>query len=89
VTKVPLPSIKKDSEGSPSLDDDVFFYLLKDMFSFENIGFSKNVDGATAFNGDLKYLCCADCELGPLGLYAPALYGNEYLLLVDRVTDSK
>lgn len=31
------------------------------MYTFENIGFSNNVDATT------KYLICADCEMGPVG----------------------
>ena len=34
---------------------------VDDMMSFENIGFTKTLV-------QIKYLCCADCELGPLGL---------------------
>lgn len=30
------------------------------MFHFENVGFSKPV-------GNVKYLVCADCEMGPIG----------------------
>lgn len=32
------------------------------MYTFENIGFSNTV-------GNIKYLACADCELGPIGYY--------------------
>jgi hypothetical protein len=35
---------------------------------FENVGFLK-----TMKNGSLKYLCCADCDLGVLGVQ---LLGN-------------
>lgn len=38
------------------------FYHVKDMFIFENIGFSHQVDNC-------KYLTCADCEAGPLGWF--------------------
>ena len=38
------------------------FYVVDDMFEFENIGFTKSVD-----NDTIKYLICADCEVGPLG----------------------
>lgn len=34
--------------------------MVADMFHFENVGFSKNV-------GNIKYLVCADCEVGPIG----------------------
>ena len=35
-------------------------WLVKDMFHFENVGFSNTV-------GMYKYLTCADCEMGPIG----------------------
>lgn len=34
-----------------------------DPFKFDNIGFCKT----TELRQGLKYLCCADCEVGPLG----------------------
>ncbi|XP_065827508.1 guanine nucleotide exchange factor MSS4-like [Oscarella lobularis] len=37
------------------------FWLVDDMFTFENVGFSNTVGGT------VKYLCCADCEMGPIG----------------------
>ncbi|XP_075152569.1 RAB interacting factor STRAT [Haematobia irritans] len=40
-----------------SLDD---FWVIDDMFTFENIGFSNTVDKR-------KFLICADCEMGPVG----------------------
>uniref|UniRef100_T1H5S0 Guanine nucleotide exchange factor MSS4-like protein n=1 Tax=Megaselia scalaris TaxID=36166 RepID=T1H5S0_MEGSC len=36
------------------------FWVVNDMFTFENIGFSNQVD-------NVKYLTCADCEKGPVG----------------------
>jgi hypothetical protein len=33
------------------------------MFDFDNLGFSKTV-------GDIKYLICADCEIGPIGWHS-------------------
>ena len=38
------------------------FYVVNDMYDFDNIGFTKSVD-----NNTIKYLICADCEVGPLG----------------------
>ncbi len=35
------------------------------MFDFENIGFSRSV-------GDVQFLVCADCEVGPVGYYDKA-----------------
>lgn len=36
------------------------FWLVSNMYHFENVGFSKNV-------GTVKFLVCADCEIGPIG----------------------
>ncbi|XP_058117316.1 guanine nucleotide exchange factor MSS4 homolog [Anopheles ziemanni] len=38
------------------------FWMVKDMFTFENIGFSNTVNNR-------KYLICADCEIGPVGYH--------------------
>ncbi|XP_072804975.1 guanine nucleotide exchange factor MSS4 isoform X2 [Vicugna pacos] len=35
-------------------------WLVDDMFIFENVGFTKDV-------GNVKFLVCADCEIGPIG----------------------
>lgn len=39
-----------------------YFWQVNDMYTFENICFSNTVD-------DVKYLACADCEIGPIGYY--------------------
>ncbi|GAB5369684.1 hypothetical protein AAMO2058_001426500 [Amorphochlora amoebiformis] len=41
------------------------FWLVTDQFSFENIGVSRKV---TSGNLNYKYLACADCDLGPVGI---------------------
>jgi hypothetical protein len=46
------------------------------MMAFENIGFTKETEGS------LRYLCCAECEIGPLG-YA---LDNLFCIVADRVT---
>jgi len=37
-----------------------YYWVLTDVFQFDNIGFSRN-------NKEKKYLTCADCERGILG----------------------
>ncbi|CAG8780806.1 4000_t:CDS:2, partial [Acaulospora morrowiae] len=37
------------------------FWRLTDLMAFENIGFSK-----TIIETGIKYICCADCNTGPL-----------------------
>ncbi|KAI8910391.1 Mss4-like protein, partial [Gorgonomyces haynaldii] len=53
-----LPQITKADSKTP------FYWKVNDMMAFENIGFSRPADG-------LKYLLCADCDLGPLGFQQP------------------
>lgn len=60
-----LPSMRKTSnnsntEGSVDSDTLTVHWLVDDMFSFDNVGFTKDV-------GRIKYLICADCEIGPIG----------------------
>ena len=54
-----------------TLDD---FWLVEDMFHFENVGFSKAVD-------NVKYLICADCEMGPIGFHDPSAPKEFYVAL--------
>ncbi|KAJ3302770.1 hypothetical protein HDV03_004587 [Kappamyces sp. JEL0829] len=58
-----LVSMKKDRMGE--MEDILHYWTVKDMMAFENIGFSK------AAGDGLKYLICADCEVGPLGFTDP------------------
>lgn len=54
------------------------FWLVNDMLTFENIGFTNTVDNK-------KYLICADCEIGPLG-FQNIDNINELFIAVDRVS---
>ncbi|KAK1152677.1 hypothetical protein AOXY_G30778 [Acipenser oxyrinchus oxyrinchus] len=47
-------------EGSVSGEQLKDHWLVDDMYAFENVGFTKDV-------GNVKYLICADCEVGPIG----------------------
>jgi len=63
LTEVPegifLPSMKaSDKEGVKACE----FWTVTDMFTFENVGFCNTVD-------NIKYLACADCEIGPIGAH--------------------
>ena len=54
-------------EGGWAMADDATeelseFWAVDDMYSFANIAFSRTV-------GRHKYLCCPDCEFGPLGYH--------------------
>ncbi|KAM9799751.1 guanine nucleotide exchange factor MSS4 [Syngnathus typhle] len=63
-----LPSMRKKSslsgaEGSVDRDTLTAHWLVGDMFDFENVGFTNDV-------GRIKYLICADCEIGPIGWHS-------------------
>uniref|UniRef100_A0A803YKN6 RAB interacting factor n=1 Tax=Meleagris gallopavo TaxID=9103 RepID=A0A803YKN6_MELGA len=53
---------KKAAATADGSDGDVVreHWLVRDMFSFENVGFTRDV-------GNVKFLVCADCEAGPIG----------------------
>ncbi|XP_049283260.1 guanine nucleotide exchange factor MSS4 homolog [Anopheles funestus] len=53
------PVDKEEAFTSETLKD---FWMVKNMYTFENIGFSNTVDNR-------KYLTCADCEHGPIGYH--------------------
>ncbi|XP_055584348.1 guanine nucleotide exchange factor MSS4 [Falco biarmicus] len=57
-----LPAMRKKAAAAASGGGDVVreHWLVRDMFSFENVGFTRDV-------GNVKFLVCADCEAGPIG----------------------
>uniref|UniRef100_A0A8D8I8I7 Guanine nucleotide exchange factor MSS4 homolog n=1 Tax=Culex pipiens TaxID=7175 RepID=A0A8D8I8I7_CULPI len=64
---LPEPRQKKrqpDAAGEPELARQKLtrFWVVADMFTFENIAFSHTV-------ANTKYLICADCEIGPVGYH--------------------
>lgn len=79
-----IPSARKggkikpdgEQEGAESVTE---FWLLGDKFHFENVGFSNTVQEVT------KYLCCADCDVGPLGVHRLNETPERYLVAADRV----
>ncbi|NXJ99135.1 MSS4 factor, partial [Corythaixoides concolor] len=56
------PMTKKAAAAAGSGGGDVVreHWLVRDMFSFENVGITRDV-------GNVKFLVCADCEAGPIG----------------------
>lgn len=58
-----LPLMRqKKSENSIESETISLFWVVNDMYTFENVGFSNTV-------GNTKYLICADCEAGPIGYH--------------------
>lgn len=50
------------SAENPETEELSLFWLVAEMLTFENVGFSNTV-------GNNKYLTCADCEAGPIGYH--------------------
>ncbi|XP_053943857.1 guanine nucleotide exchange factor MSS4 [Cuculus canorus] len=57
-----LPAMRKKASSGGSEAGELLreHWLVRDMFSFENVGFTRDV-------GNVKFLVCADCEAGPIG----------------------
>lgn len=64
--------------SDPAGDTLTRFWLLTDMFHFENVGFSKTIEEK------VKYLICADCERGPIGWH-DLTNRTEFFLAAERV----
>lgn len=47
------------------------YWLVDDMFKFEQIGYTKEINGVANIKSSdtLRYLVCAECNLGPLGWF--------------------
>ena len=86
---ISLPKVQKDA-GEEQIDS---WWLVDDMFTFDNIGFRFDLiidqslrvcDFSKAATGGLKYLTCADCEIGPLGVHDPS-DPKKFLIAASRV----
>ncbi|EDM09722.1 rCG46281, isoform CRA_a [Rattus norvegicus] len=77
-----LPSMRKkpDLVDGSNPDGDVLeeHWLVNDMFIFENVGFTKDV-------GNVKFLVCADCEIGPIGWHCLD-DKNSFYVALERVS---
>ncbi|ELT87324.1 hypothetical protein CAPTEDRAFT_1918 [Capitella teleta] len=74
-----LPHMKKKSETQAPTDGETLndYWLVHDMYTFENVGFSNAV-------GNTKYLICADCEIGPIG-WQDTQNPKDIYVALDRV----
>ncbi|XP_017776107.1 PREDICTED: guanine nucleotide exchange factor MSS4 homolog [Nicrophorus vespilloides] len=59
-----LPTVtqKKDRDSTTETENIESFWLVDDMFTFQNVGVTNTVDNK-------KFLVCADCEQGPIGYH--------------------
>jgi hypothetical protein len=70
--------MKKKKEGIDTTGETLTeFWKVGDMFTCENVGFSNTVN-------DIKYLVCADCEVGPIGWH-DINDKTAYYIALDRV----
>lgn len=65
-TSMSIPSMKQKKDlanSSAGISSDLLndFWLVNEMYTFENVGFTNTVENK-------KYLICADCEIGPIGV---------------------
>ena len=72
-----MPSMHKRHEGTDTQEESNAFWILRNPMEFENVGFTKTVNKT-------KFLCCADCEVGPVGLTFIDK-SDEFLVAADRV----
>lgn len=56
-SEINLPKIERAKVEESSCRK---FWLVQDIYQFENLSFSRTVD-------DMKYLACAECDIGPIG----------------------
>ncbi|SAM07015.1 hypothetical protein [Absidia glauca] len=76
---LPETSLPEDALVDQGKDkEEIQFWCLSEMMDFDNVGFSKTI-------GTVKYLSCADCDLGPIGYHDTAESPKEYLVSIKRV----
>ncbi|CAL9734405.1 hypothetical protein MOSE0_E05292 [Monosporozyma servazzii] len=92
-------------KNETNIQADVKFLLIKDVWAFDNIGVSKDIpshqdvvedfefelDGQQwKIDQHLKYLICADCDKGPIGIVCAVSSGDKkdtvYMLSLPSVS---
>ena len=72
----------------------VGFWRVVDKYTFDNLGVSKAAGEVTGESGGqtLRFLMCADCDLGPFGWFTDASdrgeklgEGVDFFVAIDRV----
>ncbi|XP_033113337.1 guanine nucleotide exchange factor MSS4-like [Anneissia japonica] len=74
-----LPHMKKKKANQAATDGETLSdqWRIEGMYTFENVGFTNAVN-------NIKYLICADCEVGPIGWYDQSDANNFYVAM-ERV----
>uniref|UniRef100_UPI00358ECC28 guanine nucleotide exchange factor MSS4-like n=1 Tax=Myxine glutinosa TaxID=7769 RepID=UPI00358ECC28 len=61
-------------------------WIVDDMYTFENVGFTKAANGAAVGSETmLRYLACGDCGTGPIGWHSPSIVPHEFFVALSRV----
>ncbi|KAI9322864.1 Mss4-like protein [Dichotomocladium elegans] len=72
-----IPIDEEQQRAAENEKAEIYFWKLGNMMDFENVGFSKTVD-------TVKYLSCADCDVGPIGYHDTASNPKKFLVSVSR-----
>lgn len=78
------------------------FWSVDSVFAFENMGFTKSLNDhasslsctdTPALNTDRiegkRFLCCANCDLGPLGVSILLVPSQKWIYLIDAARVKK
>lgn len=71
-----LPAVTVKAKEAVKFETFKQFWMLEDVLAFENVGVSNSIN-------NIKYLLCADCEMGPIGYFDPT--AQHYFVAIDRV----
>ena len=76
---LPLMRQKKDMAAGDAVETEPLYHYwrAKDQFTFENAGFT------FAGAGNIRYITCADCEIGPIGYVCSDT--RKHFIAFDRV----
>lgn len=75
--------VKKQDTVSETVETIEKHWLVPDRFLFENVGVTKPIEGTG--NMPFRYLCCASCDKGPIGIVFTDDF-NSFYIAHDRVT---
>lgn len=59
---------KKNEPGAVEGETLKDHWMIDDQFKFENVGVTRQVPAGSTTTREFKYLTCAECERGPLGI---------------------
>ena len=75
---IPVTAID-DERAEPGTEVLMDHWAVSDQFDFENVGVSKAIDV------NFRYLICADCDAGPIGIVNKNVEGATFFVSHSRV----